>query len=660
MANVQVWAYGQEQNFVLDENEAGLHQQCYLSAGNPGNIFDKFQIVLHCTAANNPATRVISGWNAAARQRAAHGSPHGRRASAHFVVDRDEHHPDSSRPYAHVTLVPDVTDKLRCATRHSTLTRNSIGIEIVNFGHFTYVNNQGRTVAVRYNAEENLPSEVRSNPNAYFRMFPPAKGNCMPVCYQAYQDKQYKTLILLLRYLCKELGIRPVFSGYNADTNLERNWPLPTGHRMRRFHGLFSHCNIHTDKSCGGPALHRNRLYRGITDEWWLPIEPGGDQRLYYTGPFDERQGFLDLMEEQPERVPLVQADINALQDTRSYYELDSEDSYFEYVESIELGSFPLGRNGCWHGGVHFIPREENLKVYAAASGTIVAARVVCEDDLEEQMGSSRFVLIKHAVFLETDGSGGETRFDYEVDPKIVFSLYMHLGRFANENDADNGNPEWFNRWCELNPGGSGSGVFNPEMEIMVGDHLGECGPWYEQDYCLHFETISDQWFDLEPWSTIQENCVESSVYQPGPASIASQIVTQPPSDLRNLAVRHPSEWELTEQDLQQPIALSSTRDRIWSQIQQINWLEEARNVSADIAEHLPQNNPVHYHPIVLMHSINSQLRHQGDFAGSDTMTFFENPQPDQASTSDFSASRREAASEGIDTIVIPMFRFSV
>lgn len=657
MANVQVWAYGQEQNFVLDENEAGLHQQCYVS---PGNIFDKFQIVLHCTAMNRPATTVIDNWIRAAQQWVIHGSPIGRRASAHFVVDRNEHHPDSTRPYAHVTQVPDVTDKLRCTTRHSELSRNSIGIEIVNFGHFTYEDNQGIKRGVPYNQEERLPSEVRSNPNSYFRMFPPPKGNCGPKCYQAYQDKQYKALVLLLRYLCTELGIRRIFSGHNADTNLEQNWPLPTGHMMRRFRGLFSHCNIHPNKTCGGPALHRNRLYRGITDEWWLPIEPGGERRLYYTGPFDERQGFLNLMVEQPERVPLVQADINALQDTRSYYELDSEDSYFEYVESIELGSFPLGRNWCWHGGVHFIPREENLKVYAAASGTIVAARVVCEDDLEEQMGSSRFVLIKHTVFLETEGSGGETRFDYEVDPKIVFSLYMHLGRFANENDTDNGNPEWFNRWCELNPGGSDSSVFNPEMEIMVGDHLGECGPWYEQDYCLHFETISDQWFDLEPWSTIPENCVESSVYQPGPTSIASPIVTQTPADLRNLAVRHPSEWELTEQDLQQPIDRSSTRDRIWSQIQQINWLEDARTVSADIAEHLPQNNPVHYHPIVLMHYINSQLRHQGDFAGSDTMTFFENPQPDQASTSDFSASRREAASGGIDTIVIPMFRFSV
>jgi hypothetical protein len=45
--------------------------------------------------------------------------------------------------------------------------------------------------------------------------------------------------------------------------------------------------NCHKDKECGGPAMHRNRLFRGIVDEWWMPVEVDGTDRPYYMGPFD-------------------------------------------------------------------------------------------------------------------------------------------------------------------------------------------------------------------------------------------------------------------------------------------------------------------------------------------------------------------------------------
>ena len=101
------------------------------------------------------------------------------------------------------------------------------------------------------------------------------------------------------------------------------------------------------------------------------------------------------------------------------------------------------------------MPDEANSRVYAAATGTIVAARFGIIGEPERQQGESEhedgqqeeqqgrqgsateanpinnsigFVLIKHAVYDTITGQGDARRFNYDgTEPKTVFSLYMHL-----------------------------------------------------------------------------------------------------------------------------------------------------------------------------------------------------------------------------------------
>src|SRR5215472_1828978 len=116
-----------------------------------------------------------------------------------------------------------------------------------------------------------------------------------------------------------------------------------------------------------------------------------------------------------------------------------------------------------WHGGLHLAPAPTNRKVYAAASGTIVAARMGgnAQVEADQAYGSQRFVLIRHCVHLEQEpdpsGSPGDTRINYAHDPIYVFTLYMHLAPLAS---ADAAKPPWFNYWQRRNPGADATKVF--------------------------------------------------------------------------------------------------------------------------------------------------------------------------------------------------------
>ncbi len=269
--------------------------------------------------------------------------------------------------------------------------------------------------------------------------------------------------------------------------------------------------NCHKDKECGGPAMHRNRLFRGIIDEWWLPVDVDGNERPYHMGPFDPQTNVASYFRWQNGTLTAElfhDANPDALQETRSYYDLDRTQFYYAKTEDPALGgTFPIGTNKVWHGGVHFASPLGNPKVYAAASGTIVAARLGSNDAIEKDpdLGSQRFALIRHCVYWQQEADpGGGQRIAYGTDPTYFFTLYMHLAPFANLTAADNNNPPWFNYWLRNRAAAAdANAVFCPNVPVSVGDWIGQCGT-YRTKQMLHFEVMAHDELTMAPFERRQ------------------------------------------------------------------------------------------------------------------------------------------------------------
>jgi predicted chitinase len=108
-------------------------------------------------------------------------------------------------------------------------------------------------------------------------------------------------------------------------------------------------------------------------------------------------------------------------------------DNLYKLLEGADHGSFPIGSNGLWHGGVHLTPGAAPIR--CVADGEIVAYRLdktlttfegpVPADTKEEDKPqySRGFVLVRHE----------------HVTPKgqsiVFYSLYMHL-RPVSEDEA--------------------------------------------------------------------------------------------------------------------------------------------------------------------------------------------------------------------------------
>ncbi|MBD8234916.1 hypothetical protein IFU18_00005, partial [Pseudomonas fluorescens] len=102
-------------------------------------------------------------------------------------------------------------------------------------------------------------------------------------------------------------------------------------------------------------------------------------------------------------------------------------------------GYYPLGRNGLWHGGVHFDSGTagtlDQSSVHCLADGEVVAYRIdelspttpyFTEERCVPKPFSRNFVLVRHR--LEAPRIEGST----DAPPSLVFySLYMHLQDWA-------------------------------------------------------------------------------------------------------------------------------------------------------------------------------------------------------------------------------------
>ncbi|MFS2215048.1 glycoside hydrolase family 19 protein [Telluria sp. Tellsp104] len=97
-------------------------------------------------------------------------------------------------------------------------------------------------------------------------------------------------------------------------------------------------------------------------------------------------------------------------------------DAVFNNSEILS-GSYPMGKNRYWHGGVHINPSDRTTPIRAIADGELVAYRYDEADSIDPYFDkvpySRSFVLLKHEAEL------GQTTLG---TAKLTFySLYMHL-----------------------------------------------------------------------------------------------------------------------------------------------------------------------------------------------------------------------------------------
>lgn len=165
-------------------------------------------------------------------------------------------------------------------------------------------------------------------------------------------------------------------------------------------------------------------------------------------------------------------------------------DSIFNCCEKLS-GSYPMGKNRFWHGGVHMHPVDRSAPIRAIADGELVAYRFDDKDETDAYFDktpySRNFVLLKHEAEL------GQTSLGLS---KITFySLYMHLQAWSQAKTKKG--PLKVN----LVKGGSvvADGccqIGNQKQQVQRGDILGFCGSvpdnFATPSTGIHFEIFFD------------------------------------------------------------------------------------------------------------------------------------------------------------------------
>ncbi len=687
----QIWMFGKRFDFNVYQSSTALDPFQYRvdTAGSPERQ-QKNQIVLHFTAGNGPGQGSIEWWNELAtredwlcpqRYTGAHhhwGYAHRFRcpqntttppphnweastgtcpvhhlavpitcpttghgalvkggnsfASAHYIVELRQHRLNAGQAY---TDVLEVVASDAVTFHGEAVNANSIGIEHSNIG-YDWSAAQGDaftgTGAAKRPTDRNRWLHL---PNPGF-----TSSNLSGITdYQAYQEEQYLAMILLLRHLCIRHRIARRFLGDTTAEKMQRWWHnLPaasqaiTRSKLMRFRGILSHMNCHATKTCGGPALHRNRLFRGIIDEWWLPVEFKGAERPYYMGPFDPQNNSASFFRwtagaAAPQADLFHDANLDALQDTKSYFDLNHVEWYCAMTETLKPGgTYPIGTNKIWHGGLHLEPADTNRKVYAAASGTIVAARMGSDKDVEKdpEYGSQRFVLIRHCVYLEREadpsGSPGDKRINYTATPIYVFTLYMHLAAFADLTTVNTSNPPWFNYWLRRNAGADATKVFCPNVEVSVGDWLGGCGTFRDRQM-IHFELVSREELKMKPWDDPKYRAyddnqdllcdapeIDKFLLTAEKEGLTTLDILRAAKDLRLVKSYHKSEWSLPNADSLKPLIKNDkARDAKWNKLKHFMWVADAIAACPDLTTQLCDANGMmwFYHPIKFMEVVN-------------------------------------------------------
>ncbi|WP_373386811.1 hypothetical protein [Pseudomonas alcaligenes] len=118
--------------------------------------------------------------------------------------------------------------------------------------------------------------------------------------------------------------------------------------------------------------------------------------------------------------------------------EITDPQVYFDALAKAENGFYPMGKNGLWHGGVHFDDNTATLldqsSIRCIADGEVIAYRIDEHYPVSEYTSeiplikrapfSTGFVLVKHRLELPPVPTATATT---STDGLTFYSLYMHL-----------------------------------------------------------------------------------------------------------------------------------------------------------------------------------------------------------------------------------------
>lgn len=690
----RLWIFGQSCDFYPVTTTTVL-----VPAAFGTSINQKNQIILHGTAGHGSAEDAI------------HDPFNIKHTSAHFVVERKKTAQVARPPAAGadsqdtglvdaVRLRSDPNWEKQVANHAKGWNSTTIGIEIVTASESMWSYNFAHDDEPTFSGEHHLlgpnhcPAPIQIDPgpppkfacphgrpqdlNHFIHLNPPPtdlpSANLFAADHHWIQDEQYTVLVLLLRYLCIQHRIPRQFFGRGKD-EVFRHWLNNSGatpaqqaafapqkrlfiHTLKNYRGILVHRNVSPFKPCPG-IVNRNRLYRGISDEWWLPVNPPRNHwpnalasvtipRPYYSGPF-WTPPYVAGQPTKPSHfryngnliagVTYHDADLNGLIDTSSYYDVDNVNTYYNLVETRDGGIFPMGANRVWHGGVHLSVDNSDPCVYAATGGTIVAARVSNNTDTENhpKFGSQRFVLIRHCIYrqLETDpgqahlGANAGKRINYSQDPanlaaggiptnpRYVFSLYMHLEGLADKTKGDDRNPPWFNAWRRANPNadvgmdGEKGRVFFPNIQVSLGDLLGTAG-FFRAKRMIHFEIIGHRNNELQgpPWNDARlrvedtnENLIcdvptlDAFVRDRLGDGLDDIDVLAAAPQLRNVKALHKSEWALTDEaQITSLVPHPDRRKVLWPHFRRFSWVTEAIAANPALQNQLGDAHGIFWH----------------------------------------------------------------
>lgn len=414
--------------------------------------------------------------------------------STPYIVNRDD---DEGKNEIHKLYDPDCFSISSGTGWRRETNYQIIAVEFINFGPLIKVGNILNNI---YNQNRHTIDEVEKYIKYTFRDYH---------YYETYDSKQYDSIILLLKYLCREYHIpaefikekKQLFRNFPDGSNLSSSEQARRKKELAEFKGIYSHQNIQNNKVDVGPGFHWNLVFRGISNRWWPPTEISQLPRNYIINPGKEKP-YGNITEKTHLK----------MEDTKNYYSPTHISKHYNLNSKYEEGSYPIGKNNLWHGGIHLYPDspyksnglphsisssdmtsnilthlengnyldEKSLiensfqlvdstyklkfdqdnhkksqirrildektdfltcmhKIYAVASGTVVAARLPIEEQLDIPVSliSNKLIKITEIITNEDDRTFFEEAYKFN---KLDWRQYAYINKFTldpnlSEND---------------------------------------------------------------------------------------------------------------------------------------------------------------------------------------------------------------------------------
>ena len=429
-----------------------------------------------------------------------------------------------------------------------------------------------------------------------------ATGSSSSLYDALYTEEQQQTMMLWAKAMCEINRIPKRFfidpsSGkqqpWIRDTDLVGSTGTP-GSSQRALHnekterakfhqGIMGHINVQTNRLDPGPSVDYYRIRRGISDEWWLPVDSGGGVRA------------LDYLNDTT---------VSDYMLMKHYRDEGSRQQLYQQMESGAVGFYPFGENRVWHGGTHVTGTGS---VYAMANGVVVCARVsngnYNMDSAPDGTTVSRcFVLVRHDVHVLDDVNvtsahweGNRTIIDYgDNSTRVLYTLYMHLEPYVDQPDEETETsgrliardtqgryaldwdnlPWWLNRYLIDNPNDANvvnGNVIFPNERIELSDIVGWKGtyitgkgsggtPTYGSTAHIElFTTENPEDFSGSPWVDVNNRIEDPNDDVICDIGLVDGLILDTDGDgledsdirdclpmLRDKAVKFRSEWSLS------------------------------------------------------------------------------------------------------------------